>query len=354
MRDYLWASSVGRIRIMERGLLTGSDLAKVLDAGNLETALMALRDSYYGPYVAKLGSPDSFEAALEEAVRVAYDQVMKLAPEPLVIAAYRARYDFHNLKVLLKAEMLQVPPEAGAFSELGNLTPGELREVVEAVRQGRRPEPPGEMEPDSIPESTYKVACELAEVYAMVVGLTQFRKPSAFEVDGLIDRSYYTWAAFVYKKSGYDELAELIKSEIDLVNLKMAVRAQLLRISGADFKGIVIPGGEVSADRLAKSYNRGYAGIAEVYKDTRWERLAAQGVSLAQKRQPLTAWERECDNAMVKLVRQARKISLGPEPVFGYLFARELEARNLRIILSGKQSMVTDHEISERLRESYA
>ena len=78
------------------------------------------------------------------------------------------------------------------------------------------------------------------------------------------------------------------------------------------------------------------------------------GVCPWHRGEPLTGWERECDNAMVKLVRDARKISLGPEPVFGYMFGRELEVRNLRIILSGKQSLIPEHEISERLRESYA
>ena len=94
MRDYLWASPVGRIRIIEKGLLTRSDLAKVLDAGNLEAALMALRDSFYGPYVSKLENPDLFEEALEEAVRDAHNKVMKPAPEPMVIAAYKASMIF--------------------------------------------------------------------------------------------------------------------------------------------------------------------------------------------------------------------------------------------------------------------
>ncbi len=354
MRDYLWAGPVGRIRIIEKGLLTRSDLAKVLDAGSLEAALMALRDSFYGPYVSRLENADMFEVALQEAIKDAHDKVMKLAPEPLVIAAYRARYDFHNLKVLLKAEMLQVPAEEGAYSRLGNLTPGDLIRVAEAARQGEAPVAPGELEPDSIAESVYKVTCELAAVYTQVLAQAGTRRLSSFEVDGLIDKSYYAWAASVYNKSGYDALVEIIRSEIDIINLTMAVRAHLMGISSSDFAGILIPGGYIATAELAEGYSKGYTGIAGVYKDTRLEHLANRGVSLAQRRQLLTGWERECDNAMVKLVRDARKISLGPEPVFGYMFGRELEVRNLRIILSGKQSLIPEHEISERLRESYA
>ena len=72
---------MGRIRTIEKGLLTRSDLAKVLDAGNLEGALMALRDSFYGPYVSRLENADMFEVALQERQGCSR-QVMKLAPEP--------------------------------------------------------------------------------------------------------------------------------------------------------------------------------------------------------------------------------------------------------------------------------
>ena len=42
--------------------------------------------------------------------------MMRLAPEPLILAAYRARYDFHNPKQLLKAA-LAVEAEEGAFQD---------------------------------------------------------------------------------------------------------------------------------------------------------------------------------------------------------------------------------------------
>ena len=45
-----------------------------------------------------------------------------------------------------------------------------------------------------------------------------------------------------------------------------------------------------------------------------------------------------CD-ALMGVARRAKYYS-GPEPVFGYLFAKEAEVRSLRVILSGKQSSV--------------
>jgi V/A-type H+-transporting ATPase subunit C len=81
--------------------------------------------------------------------------------------------------------------------------------------------------------------------------------------------------------------------------------------------------------------------------------LAERGAALCLKKESLTKWERACDDALMAVVRKARFFALGPEPVFGFIFAKEMETRNLRVILSGKQSSVPKEEISERLRDPY-
>ncbi len=354
MRDYLWASPVGRIRIIEKGLLTRAELGQVLEASSLETALMALRDSYYGPYVSKLENPELFETALQEAVRDAHDGMMGIAPEPLILAAYRARYDFHNLKVFLKAQLLAVESEEGAFSKLGNLDKDVFKAVLEATQQGEAVPGPIEPEPEPLTVSIYEVSLEIARVYRGILEAAAVSELSPFEVDSHIDKAYYAWAETVFRKHGYQALVRFLQSEIDILNLKMAFRAKRLGISSYDFGKIVLSGGAISPVSVAEAYIQGPHDLYKVYKGTELEGLARRGISLLEKKEPLTQWERECDNAVVRIMREAGTISLGPEPVFGYVFGREIEVRNLRIILSGKQAFVPENEISERLRESYA
>lgn len=354
MRDYLWASPVGRIRIIEKGLLTRAELGQVLEASSLETALAALRDSYYGPYVSKLDNPELFETALQEAIKNAHNDMMRLAPEPLILAAYRARYDFHNLKVLLKAKLLAVEAEEGAFSGLGNLDEGAFRAVLDATQQGDAVPAPQEQEPDPLAVSIHKVSLEIARVYRTIIESAAVSELSPFEVDSYIDKSYYAWADTIYRKHGYEALVEFLKSEIDILNLKIAFRAKRLGIPGYDFGKIMLSGGSISPVAVAEAYIQGPHSLYRVYKGTELDRLAKRGISLLEKKEPLTLWEKECDNAIVRIMREAGTISLGPEPVFGYVFGREIEVKNLRIILSGKQAFVPENEISERLRESYA
>ncbi|MDZ7835309.1 MAG: V-type ATPase subunit [Alkalibacterium sp.] len=62
----------------------------------------------------------------------------------------------------------------------------------------------------------------------------------------------------------------------------------------------------------------------------------------------------ETDNAYMEKMREARLESFGPMPVIAYLYAKETEVMNLRLILSGKENGLTADEIRERMRLNYA
>ncbi|MBP8613962.1 MAG: V-type ATPase subunit [Firmicutes bacterium] len=358
MNDYLWANPVGRIRFIEKTLLTRSDLMRVLEAPTLESAQSVLRDSYYGPYVSKLDNANEFEPALEAAMRGIYEGILEIAPEPIIIDAYRARYDFHNLKALLKAEILGIEPDEGAFSALGNFDIVALGHLVDEARtedttvKSRKKK---RLETDDPREkSLYAIGLELKDVYRDIAGRSSAKSLSPFEVDSYIDKSYYSWIGKLYQKHGYYFLIQFIQREIDILNMKMLMRSYRLGISPGDFSMAVLEGGTIGADVLVGAFARGPKEVQAVYQGSELEGLARRGLSDLEKKEPLTRWEKECDDAISRVVKEAGKVALGPEPIFGYVFGREIESKNLRIIFSGKQSLVPESKIRERLREGYA
>lgn len=359
MNDYLWANPVGRIRFIEKTLLTRSDLMRVLEAPTLESAQSALRDSYYGPYVSKLDNSNDFEPALEAAMKGIYEGILEIAPEPIIIDAYRARYDFHNLKVILKAEVLDVAPDESAFSQLGNFDLVALDNLIAQARKEDdatlRAKKKKRLQTDDPREkSLYAIGLEIEEVYRDIRNVSLTRSLSPFEVDSHIDKSYYSWIGNLYRRHGYYFLIEFIQREIDILNMKMLMRSYRLKISPDDFAKAVLEGGTIKSDLLVSAFAQGPKGVYAVYQGSELEKLAGRGLSFVEKNEPLTRWEKDCDDAISEIVKEAGKVALGPEPVFGYVFGREIETKNLRIIFSGKQSSVPESRIRERLRESYA
>ena len=102
--EFSWASAVGRIKVLENNLLSRDDLNQIVESRNLEDSLRILSDSVYGSNIAGLDNPSLFPIALQDSLKDSIDYVMSFVPEPLVIMAYLARHDFHNLKVLAKMQ----------------------------------------------------------------------------------------------------------------------------------------------------------------------------------------------------------------------------------------------------------
>ena len=56
---------------------------------------------------------------------------------------------------------------------------------------------------------------------------------------------------------------------------------------------------------------------------------------------------------MMEYVRVARFKALTIEPLVAYVYAKETEIKNVRIILTGKINQIDPENIKERLRDSY-
>ena len=67
----------------------------------------------------------------------------------------------------------------------------------------------------------------------------------------------------------------------------------------------------------------------------------------------VTAFERECDNAVSDFLSGASFVSFGPEPVAAYLSMLENEITSIRIILTAKLSGTQPEIIRERLRNCH-
>ncbi|HHY44729.1 MAG TPA: hypothetical protein GX512_03355 [Firmicutes bacterium] len=351
MNEFAWASAVGHIRVREREILSRSDLMRLVEAGDLERALLGLRDTYYGPFVASTG-PSDHGSALVAALSEAYKYALQISPEPMIIVAYRARNDFHNLKVRAKLVQLGVPLDKEALSSMGNfdpsLDPGEVS--LEAAKIFGL----------SINKKEVAFFCgALGQTYAQAVKLIEENRASTQEgllslrVDSLIDRGYYAWFSKVFKRYGYPGLRGFQRAEVDLLNLRMSLRGLRMGLDPAVFQEALLPGGDIPPEKILGAYRGGLAGIHSAFRGTPWSDLAATGAQTAEKGESLTKWERACDNTLMGVIKSARYYSIGPEPVFGYLFAKETEVKNLRVILSGKQSDLPGQEIAERLREPY-
>ncbi|KAF0135114.1 MAG: V-type H+-transporting ATPase subunit C [Candidatus Saganbacteria bacterium] len=78
-----------------------------------------------------------------------------------------------------------------------------------------------------------------------------------------------------------------------------------------------------------------------------------KGLSHFQKTGSLSVFEREIDNYLMEIIKEAKYFVFGIEPLIGYAIAKEIEIKNLRFVLTAKLLQVPPEQIKERVRISY-
>lgn len=112
---------------------------------------------------------------------------------------------------------------------------------------------------------------------------------------------------------------------------------------------VLFEGGSVPVDTLRTGVGN---GVAALFRSTALQEAAEEGEA-AIKGGSLTAFEKACDNAVLKTAAGARQVPFGVEVALGYLIAKEAEWTAVRIVMAGRLAGLSADAIRERLRDAY-
>ena len=104
--DYLGVSAY--VRAMENSLLTQEQFEQLITARSYDEEVKLLQSFGYSELEPK--HPEAIDADLTLVRAEALEELGAALPNPGVLDVFRIKYDYHNVKVLLKAEAMNVSP----------------------------------------------------------------------------------------------------------------------------------------------------------------------------------------------------------------------------------------------------
>ena len=322
--DYLCLSA--QIRSMERSLLDRARMERMLEAPNLAEAVRLLTEVGYEAF--DPASDSQLNRALLQRRLELFERLYRYAPEPQIIDVFKLKYDYHNLKAVLKARGADV---AHLLVDAGRVP------VSEWQRPGR------EGQWDFLPPAMAQAAKEGQRV------LAETGDPQ--RSDALVDRAYFAEMLDLAEKTECAYLVDYVRATIDAANLRSVIRTLRMGRTPAFLKEFLFPGGTVSLDGCMKAAVNGE--VEQAYRSTVLRRAAQAGKEAVESGGSLTAFEKLCDDALMAQAARARRVPFGVEVVIGFVAAREAELSNVRIIMTGRMAGIPADTIRERLRESY-
>ena len=330
--DYVFPSVL--LRSKEVHLLKKADLEKVAEQPGVSEAMKVLAELGYGDgKESKEGAAGvSYEKILSRSLQEAYELVFSILPEEPEMKLFLYPNDYHNAKVLLKAEALKTDP-APYIAETASIPPEKLEEAV------RKRE-------FAILSSYMKQAiADAAEIFA--------KTGDPQEIDIILDRACFSDMLAEAEKLGNDFVTGYVKLLIDILNMGAFIRLRKIGKSKNFFGKVFLSGGNIEEEFFKGNYEEGYGSVAEKLRHAGYYDVFAQGAEAAAESGSFATLEKIFDNLKIEFAKECKYKSFGLETAAAYLIAKETEVKNLRIILAGLGAGMSAAKIAERLRETY-
>lgn len=321
--DDLFTSQVAQIRAKENSLLSDQDINSLMQCTSYEDAVQFLMDRGWGP--AEKNNP---EALLDAERDKTWTLMHQLCDDKQMKAfdIFRLTWDFHNLKAAIKESYVQ--------KEVGNIYMPGGTYPIEVFRKAA-----ADNDFSAFPLAVMRAAEEARNIL--------FRTGDSQLCDVIIDRAALEAIYKAGKETGNELLFGYAELKAAAANINIAIRACKANKDVEFLQRAFCECESLSVQKLIAATRNGLDSIYEYLETTSYSD------AIEAIRESPAAFDRWCDNRMMKLIRPQKYNAFTISPLAAYVLAKENEIKSVRMILSGKLNHLSDTQIRERLRESY-
>ena len=197
---------------------------------------------------------------------------------------------------------------------------------------------------------TKKEALE-AEQYLRSVELKEKSFNSKISIDILYDRAFLQQQRKLADELGYEELTKEVIAFIDLTNLSTMARGIVQHQNSNFLSTVISSAGSLSKKELLTYAEKSLVEFTAFVRTTNYGQLLEKIINNETNELNLLAFEKLKDDYLTSMYENGRTVAFGPLPLLAFLNAKEVEWKNLRLILVGKHSGFSNETIRERMRK---
>lgn len=318
--DTRYTYAVARIRALETHFLNLEKIQRIIESSD---APVAWRETAGWHFLqARELSNENIEGDIErflfEETEYTKNLFLSLSNDPELTNIFLLKYDFHNLKILLKTSLVTIDHPINdtllerGIVKLGLIPIEELRKAI--IEEDLR------ILPGLLQESAREI------LKAIKTNVQLFRERPDM-VDILIDKKMFGLIFKILEESPAPSsffLNILFQTEVDICNLNICRRIKYLKRSKDFLNETLIPGGKLSIKFFLDKY--------ENYKDDPFNEFINSQLSTL-------------NSQLHSLYESTLYTAFGLEPLVAFLKKREKEATIIRMIILAKLQGLTHEEI---------
>jgi V/A-type H+-transporting ATPase subunit C len=318
-----WAHASGRIWVLERDLFGRSGLDRLYGVTSLDDIRGLLLEHHYP-------QKDSVVETLQAAHIGLYELLGEVAPEDGYRVALLLPADAHNVRVMLRESLRG--EEAGDFESLAKLirTPSLVEpELLWRALVAREKDA---LLPEWVTSIAEKARLAYAEHY------------DAVSIDLAVERRLHEILSAIASELDSCWFGKYMTMTRDLTNLETLVRSRLRRVNETLYNASLLPGGLIPEEQWRALYGRSDDEIAEQLEMTPYGSMIPL-ISSYGEQGGASNFSRERDILLYGHLSTGKEQLSGPERVLSYIMARELEIRNVKMVLSALANELGEEEL---------
>lgn len=327
-----FTQAVSRIWVLETRLLDKSKIERMVDAETADEVLKILDETEYSNIMGNIKRASDYEEILSTELKRVYKLVYDICPIKEVVDLMSIKYQYHNLKVLVKEKILN-KDFSDMLIELGSDDLNEVRRKINT---------------DNF--KSLKAPVQKA-VEAALNDYELTKDPQ--RIDLIIDNHMFMALEKIKKDLNYGFVDKIVNSLIDLTNVRTLLRVKK-QDKGRDFASeVLVDGGTIPKTKLLSLLNETSENIMSKLSQSNYSSMIKEGMEAYIETGSTSTLEKLADNQTMKLMKDAKFVTFGPERILAYIYAKETEIKLIRVIMVGKLNNIAEEVIRERLRDVY-
>ena len=327
-----YGQSVVTIRILEKRLLTRNRLERMIEAQTPEEVLKLLGETEYSQDMADIHGSQDYEIILKRETERVFSIVRNMIKNTGIVDVLSLKYDYHNLKVLLKSKITG-KDFSSLLMQAGTIDASKFKVKFETQSNDL---------PQEIIEAIDEVQKDFEENH------------NPQRIDIIVDKHYFRNLSRLAKEIDVKVITDYVEGLIDFQNMITLFRVQKQKRDARFLETVIFEGGTISKNKIVASINDNIDTILNKFKKEKLGTYLVKGLEAFSETKRLSELEKISDNYLMELNKESKYVVFGPEPLFTYLVAKEREINAVRMIMVSKINNISSDKIRERLRETYA
>ena len=330
-KDY--GQSVVMVRVLEKKLLTKNKLDRMIEAETPEEVMKQLSETEYSQNMFDIQQPQEYEKILKRETERVFNLVRELSNDKEIVDILSLKYDYHNLKVLLKGRLAN-KDFSTLLMDAGTQKIEKLKLKFDIKNY------------NDLPEEISKAINEVEKDF--------LENNDSQKIDIIVDKYYYKNLLRIAKKINVSVIMDYAQGLIDFQNIITLFRVKKQNRDIKFLENVIHEGGTISKDKIVESINDSVEIIINKFKKEKIGNYLQKGLEEFTETGRLSGLEKISQNYLMELNKDSKYIIFGPEPLFTYLVAKEREISAIRMIMVSKINNIEISKIRERLGDTYA